>query len=109
MATRDSTWAPASTATSRRPSPMTWVWLLVILTLVGLIAYHARMGAVSPRIANPEVSGVPRPVEFLFGWPHWLALHQYGTVVMMLFLLGACVRKWRREPGHPYVLMAIAS
>jgi hypothetical protein len=88
---------------------MTGVWLLLALTLIGLIAYHARMGAVSPRIANPEVTGVPRPVEFLFGWPHWLALHQYGTIVMMFVLIRACVRKWLREPAHPYVLMAIAS
>jgi hypothetical protein len=94
---------------SRKPSLATWVWILVGLTLLGLVAYNARMGAVSPRIANPEVTGVPRPVEFLFGWPHWLALHQYGTIVMMLALVRACVRKWREEPAHPYVLMAIAS
>jgi hypothetical protein len=88
---------------------VTWAWVLVGLTLLGLVAYNARVGAVSPRIANPEVTGVPRPVGFLFGWRHWLVLHQVGTVVMMLFLVRACVRKWLREPGHPYVLMAIAS
>ena len=57
--------------------------------MLAVIAYNARMGAVSPRIANPEVTGVPRPVEFLFGWPHWLVLHQVGTVVMMLALVAA--------------------
>ena len=40
------------------------VWILVAGAVLGVIAYHARMGAVSPRIANPEVTGVPRPVEF---------------------------------------------
>jgi hypothetical protein len=108
--TTDETRLPAAgAASSRRPSLATWAWLLFIVVILGLIAYHARMGAVSPRIANPEVTGVPRPVEFLFGWPHWLALHQYGTIVMMFFLIRACVRKWLQEPGHPYVLMAIAS
>jgi hypothetical protein len=85
------------------------LWVALAVTVIGLIAWFARMGAVSPRIANPEVAGVPRPVEFLFGWPHWLVLHQVGTVVMMLALVVACVRAWRRQPGHPYVLMVLAS
>ena len=81
------------------------MWTAVAVTVLGLIAYHARMGAVSPRIANPEVTGAPRPVEFLFGWPHWLVLHQVGTVVMMLTLVAVCVWAWRRHPApgrrHP--------
>jgi hypothetical protein len=67
------------------------------------------MGAVSPRIANPEVTGVPRPVEFLFGWDGWIALHQIGTVVMMLLLVAAFAWAWRRHPAHPYLLMVLAS
>lgn len=50
-----------------KSSVVTWIWSLVCLTILGLSAYYARMGAVSPRIANPEMSGVPRPVEFMFG------------------------------------------
>lgn len=87
-------------------------WLLGLVALLGLIAYHARTGAVSPRIANPERTGIPpRPVEFLFGWSDatWLTVHQVGTIFMMLLLLAVCVRKWRREPAHPYVLMTLAS
>jgi hypothetical protein len=99
--------APSDASRGRSP----WVALSVALAvgLLGAVAYHARKGAVSPRIANPEVVGVPRPVEFLFGWDGWLALHQIGTVVMMLVLVAACVRVWRRQPGHPYVLMVLAS
>jgi hypothetical protein len=96
-------------ARRRNRSLLTWIWVLAGIGILGLIAYHARMGAVSPRIANPEVTGVPRPVEFLFGWPHWLVLHQVGTVVMMLALVGACVWMWRRHPAHPYLLMVLAS
>ena len=51
----------------RRSSWASWAWLLLVLTILGLIAYHARTGAVSPRIANPEVTGVPRPVDFRYG------------------------------------------
>ena len=85
------------------------VWIAIVGTVLGLIAYNARMGAVSPRVANPKVTGVPRPVEFLFGWPHWLVLHQVGTVVMMLALVALCVWAWRRHPAHPYLLMVAAS
>jgi hypothetical protein len=69
------------------------------------------MGAVSARIANPEVTGTPRPVEFLFGWSDafWLEIHEWGTIVMMLAVVAGCARVWRRQPGHPYVLMTIAS
>jgi hypothetical protein len=85
------------------------VWIAVAIALLGVIAYNARTGAVSPRIANPEVTGVPRPVQFLFGWNHWLALHQVGTVVMMLILIALFVWAWRRHPAHPYLLMVLAS
>ena len=90
-------------------SATTAVWIALVAAVLGLVAHHARSGAVSPRIANAAVTGVPRPVEFLFGWSGWLALHQIGTVVMMLLLVVVCVRAWRRQPGHPYVLMVLAS
>jgi hypothetical protein len=93
----------------RRPSAGGATAALVAAAALGLVAIHARTGAVSPRIANPEVTGVPRPVEFLFGWEHWLALHQIGTVVMMLLLVAVFAWAWRRRPGHPYLLMVLAS
>ena len=93
-------------ALSRKAS---WAWLLVVVTLLGLIAYHARSGAVSPRIANPEVTGAPRPVDFLYGSDFPIQEMQWGTVGLMVVLVAACVRAWRRRPGHPYVLMTIAA
>jgi len=99
----------ARAATSGNGSVVTWAWSLLGLALIALIGYYSRSGAVSPRIANPEVSGVPRPVEFLFGFDGWIQFHQFFTVVAMLILVAACIAAWRRQPGHPYVLMAIAS
>jgi uncharacterized protein DUF5135 len=93
----------------RLPSAAALAVVACITVVVATIAYNARSGAVSPRIANPDVTGVPRPVEFLFGWSHWLVLHQVGTVVMMLLLTAVCVRAWRRHPAHPYLLMVLAS
>jgi hypothetical protein len=109
MSTEQTFPAAARPAAAPKRSLLTALWFVVVVALLGAIAYHARMGAVSPRIASPEVTGVPRPVEFLFGWSGWLALHQIGTVVMMSILVAACVRAWRRQPGHPYVLMVLAS
>jgi Spirocyclase AveC-like len=109
MSTPDTLPSTASPADTPKRSALTALWIAAVLSVIGLVAYHARMGAVSPRIANPEVTGAPRPVEFLFGWDGWLALHQIGTVVMMLTLVAVCVRAWRRQPGHPYVLMVLAS
>jgi hypothetical protein len=100
---------PATTAEKR--SPMAWVWVLVVAGILAVVAHYARMGAVSPRIANPEVTGIPRPVAFLLGWTdhRWLVIHELGTVVVMASIVFACARAWIRRPGHPYVLMTIAS
>ena len=94
---------------SRRPNTAAIVVLALVAAAIAAVAYNARTGAVSPRIANPEVLGVPRPVEFLFGWTGWLVLHQVGTVVMMLALVAVFVWAWRRHPAHPYLLMVAAS
>jgi len=94
---------------SRLPNTAAIVVLALVAAAIAAVAYNARTGAVSPRIANPEVTGVPRPVEFLFGWTGWLVLHQVGTVVMMLALVAVFVWAWRRHPAHPYLLMVAAS
>jgi len=96
-------------AAAPKRSLMAAVWIAAAIAVLGVIAYNARMGAVSPRIANLEVAGVPRPVEFLFGWTGWLVLHQVGTIVMMLTLIAMFVWAWRRHPTHPYLLMVLAS
>lgn len=99
----------ANAASPATVSRLAWLWWLPCVALLGLVGYFARTGAVSPRIANPEVEGVPRPVEFLFGFDYWLEVHQFFCVVAMLTLVAACIVGWRRYPGHPYILMAIAS
>ena len=114
MATTQKNWSiePAVSEPKRSLSPAALVVIVLIFAALAAIAYHARQGAVSPRIANPEVTGIaPRPVEFLFGRSDadWLVLHQVGTVVMMLTFVGACVWAWRRQPAHPYLLMVLAS
>jgi hypothetical protein len=110
MSTQRTHFAATAAAPREKQSSMTWVWVSVTFSISALFAYYARSGAVSPRITNPQVTGAPRPVEFLLGWTdQWLSLHQYGTIVVMVAIVAACVRAWLRQPGHPYVLMTIAS
>jgi hypothetical protein len=97
-----------------RPGPATgWralVGLAVILAALGFVAANASRGVSgAPRIANPAVSGAPRPVRPLFGWTHWLGLHQVGTVIMMVLLIAVVVYFWRRYPRHPVLLMVLAT
>lgn len=74
-----------------------------------VVAVQARRGAVADRIANPDVSGAPRPVEPLWGLSSWLTIHQLGTVVMAVVLVVVFVVMWRRHPRHPILLMGLAT
>jgi hypothetical protein len=49
-------------------------------------------------------------VPFLFDWgDNWCVLQDWFTVAAMILIIVACMRKWRREPGSPIVLMTIAT
>jgi len=96
-------------AESRKRSWIGAVWVGFALVLLALIAANARMGAVSPRIRNPGVTGAPRPVEPLFGYQHWLGLFQIFTIITMLIIIAVYVVVWRRHPKHPVLLMGIVT
>jgi hypothetical protein len=99
------------TRESRKPSRTIVGVVLGALALAAVIAVaiNARTGAVADRIANPEVTGAPHPVEPLWGKTNWLTLHQVGTIVMMIVLVTVVVVMWRRHPRHPILLMVIAT
>jgi hypothetical protein len=99
----------ADPAPSARRRVATAVLVALASIAVVIVAVNARTGAVTERIAHPDVSGAPRPVEPLWGFTHWLTLHQIGTIVMMIVLLTAVVVMWRRHPRHPVLLMVIAT
>src|SRR6266700_945953 len=82
-------------------------WALLSCAVALLLIHIARHGAVAARIANPAVHGAPRPVAPLFGWTHWLALEQIGTIVMMVQVIVVFAVMWRRHPKHPVLLMAL--
>jgi hypothetical protein len=93
----------------RRRHWVTGLVLVVVATLLGLIAYNARTGVGAARIANPQVTGAPRPVHVLFGWSHWVTLHEIGTILMMATIITVVVVMWRRHPRHPYLLMTLVT
>jgi hypothetical protein len=111
--TSEQTKPSADTVAAQRPTrtPGSAVWVIVALAVLAVIAYYARTGAVSDRIRNPQVSGAPRPVQYLFGWSSstCLTVIQIGTVLAMLLVIAAFVIAWRRHPAHPVLLMAIVT
>src|SRR4051812_39178062 len=112
MATQQTAEPEPGETTSASPKNGSWIWAVWVglaLVLLTLIAVNARVGAVSPRIKNPNVSGAPRPVEFLFGYEHWLGLFQIFTIVAMLALITTYVLAWRRFGAHPVLLMGICT
>lgn len=88
---------------------MAWVWSIAILAAVGFVAYNARTGVGSPRVANVDVTGAPRPFEFLFGWDYWVPFVEIATAIQIVIIVVMCVVAWRRRPGNPIVLMTLAS
>src|SRR5579884_272163 len=110
MATEQTT-PPSDTAsaTTQQRSWVTVTWIAAGLAVLCVVAYYARTGAVSTRIRNPNVTGVPRPVEPLFGYSHWLGLLQIFTIVAMLAIIAVYVMVWRRHPRHPVLLMGIVT
>ncbi|CAJ1586946.1 spirocyclase AveC family protein [[Mycobacterium] wendilense] len=85
-----------------------WAGAFALIAFFGLFIAFART-EVHPRVANPNVEGRPRPVEFLFGFDGWLWVHQIGTVVLLVVLVVIFVRGWRRDPGSPIMLMFLCT
>jgi hypothetical protein len=92
-----------------RRTPARIVAFVLVLVALVFVAVEARSGAVADRIANPAVDGAPRPLEPLFGFDHWITLHQIGTILMMVTLVTVFVVGWRRKPGNPVLLMVLAT
>lgn len=93
-----------------KPSPNWGRWLaaLALAAFVGLFLSVMRTD-LDPRVANPNVQGRPRPVSFLMGYEHWMAVVQIGTLGLLIMLVVIFVRGWRRNPGSPALLMFLCT
>jgi hypothetical protein len=110
----DQTNLPTERRDGAEPPRRSWwptLWLAIGAILLFLIAYHARIGAVSPRIRHPDAPPGPaaRPVEPLLGFDHWVSVLQIFTIIAMVILITFCVVQWRRHPKHPYLLMTMVT
>jgi hypothetical protein len=104
--------APATTgvpapARTNRTARVFAILAVVAAPVVAVLV--SRTGPGAERITNPNVTGAPRPVEPLFGFDHWVTLHQVGLILMMITLVTGFVIGWRRRPGHPVLLMVLAT
>ncbi|WP_067682242.1 spirocyclase AveC family protein [Nocardia miyunensis] len=101
--------APGPKPDTRKRRGIATVITVLVVAVLAVIAAYASHGANDPRIANPAVSGAPRPVPPLFGWSHWVALNEFGTIAIMVVLVAAVVVGWRRYPAHPVLLMTLVT
>ncbi len=80
-----------------------------LFAFVVFVSYHLQApGQLSPRVANPAVTGAPRPVTPLFGDTTWLTKMQLGTIATAALVVVLMVVFWRRHPRHPILLGALA-
>ena len=85
-----------------------WLAALTLAGFVGLFLSVMRTD-LDPRVANPNVEGRPRPVSFLLGFDHWMAVVQIGTLGLLIALVVIFVRGWRRNPGSQNLLMFLCT
>lgn len=85
-----------------------WISLIAWLGFLGLFAAVGRTD-VDARVANPNVQGRPRPVEFLTSFDHWQIIPQAGALLMVVVLTIVFIRGWRRNPGSPVLLMVLCT
>lgn len=91
-----------------RGSLGSWLAGIGLLAFVGLFLAVSRI-ELDPRVANPNVEGRPRPVEYLFGFDHWMWIVQIGTALLLVTLVVIFINGWRRNPGSPVMLMVIVT
>lgn len=108
---------PKADLTPPAAEPPKRAWLGPTISVAALLAVavffavNTRKGPGSPRIANPDVEGAPRPVEVLFGWSPstWVVILETFTVITMAVIITLWVVHWRRNPHNPTLLMALVT
>jgi len=109
--TQDVTTAGAPGAPERKSiwGGIAWaVFGFGLFAFVVFVSYNLQPpGQMTARVANPNVTGAPRPVTPLFGDTAWLTKMQLGTIATVFLVVVAMVVMWRRYPRHPVLLCAL--
>jgi hypothetical protein len=85
-----------------------YIAFLALMAFFALFILSSRR-TVDPRVAMPGVEGHPRPVRFIFGFDHWVYLHEIGTVLALITLVVVFIVGWKRNPGSPVMLMFLCT
>lgn len=84
-------------------------WGTVAALAVIVLVTAQKHGPAAPENANPQGVGQPPPVKPLLYPFDWVLWGQILGALLAAGIVVASVRAWRRQPGHPVVLMALAS
>jgi len=87
-----------------------WIgWGIVAIMAIVVLTTAEKHGPASPENANPGGADKPPPVEPLLYPFDWVVWGQILGALLAIGIVIASVRAWRRQPGHPVVLMVIAA
>ena len=84
-------------------------WVIVAALAVFVLVTAEKHGPASPENRNPDGVGKPSPVEWLLHPFDWVLWGQIIGALLAAGIIVASVLAWRRRPGHPVVLMVLAS
>lgn len=105
-----STWSNAKMMLALlRPLLIKLAVVYVAAGLLLVIVHNMRRGNLTDRVANPGDGGTRPVAEPLFGFDHWTTVYDVGTLIAMLLLVTAFVVGWKFLPGHPVLLMTLAT
>lgn len=84
-------------------------WAIVAALAVIILVTAEKHGPASPENVNPDGVGEPPPVEPLWSSVDFVFWGQVLGAVLLVVTIVASVLVWRRQPGHPVILMILAS
>lgn len=84
-------------------------WVVVAALAAFVLVTAEKHGPVSPENANPDGVGAPAPVEPLWPAIDFVLWGQILGALLLVVTIVASVLAWKRQPGHPVVLMILAS
>ncbi len=84
-------------------------WVTAAAFAVIIFVTAEKHGPASPENANPDGARKPPPVEPLLYPFDWVMWGQISGGLLAAGTIVASVLVWRRRPGHPVILMVLAS
>lgn len=97
----------------RLRAPLPWraftCWVMVAAVAGAILVTAEKNGPASSENANPAGAGKPSPVQPLWSSIDFVLWGQILGALLLAVTIVASVVVWRRHPGHPVILMILAS